>query len=71
MKGFPDIMGVLKSKPGMLFTIEVKSKNGKLKPEQVIMREKLEHAGVVYILARSLFDVIEELSKHEQFTTYH
>lgn len=68
LKGFPDIMGILKTKPGIMFTIEVKSKNGKLRPDQVLMKQKLESAGVVYILARSLYDVIEELSKHEQYS---
>jgi len=65
IKGFPDIMGVLSSSPGKLFGIEVKTPIGKMSKDQKIVRDKFLEAGCVFIVARSLEDVIKELIIHE------
>jgi len=65
IKGFPDIMGVLIHRPGILFGIEVKTPIGKLSKDQKIVRDKFLEAGCVFIVARSLQDVIKELIIHE------
>lgn len=66
MRGFPDILGLMKQQPGFMFVIEVKTPKGVLSKEQKAMREQLENRGVVYILARCLADVIEELYKYDR-----
>lgn len=55
LKGFPDIAGVIER--GRFFTIEVKTKSGRLSPEQKLWRDRLTERGVLYILAYSLDDV--------------
>ena len=65
IKGFPDIMGVLLNNPGKLFGIEVKTPIGKLSKDQKIVRDKFLEAGCVFIVARSLEDVIKEIIIHE------
>lgn len=57
-KGIPDRIAV---KDGRFFAIEVKAKNGRLSTYQKLFRDRLEHAGGVYIEARSVDDVMELL----------
>lgn len=57
MKGFPDLAGIVPGGSGRLFTIEVKTEKGRLRPEQIMWRHRLESAGVLYILARRVEDV--------------
>ena len=62
MKGVTDIICVIK---GRFHGIEVKrKKGGKQSSEQFIFQQRLEEAGGVYILARSVEDVAEKLSTH-------
>ena len=61
VKGFPDIMGVMKNVTGQLFGIEVKTAKGRQSPDQKIIEEKFIKAGCLYILARNLDYVISEL----------
>jgi len=61
LKGYPDISGVHRSKPGHLFVIEVKSEKGVMSQEQISWRESLIKAGATHIVARSLEDVIKQL----------
>ena len=66
MRGLPDIMGSLKNKPGHLFCIEVKKEKGQLSTKQKEWRERLEDAGVKYMVARSVLEVIENLELWEK-----
>lgn len=54
MKGVADILAVLN---GRLIAIEVKGEKGKMSPDQFLFRTRLEEAGGLYILARSVADV--------------
>tara|TARA_R110000824_G_scaffold96013_3_gene230443 strand:- start:4851 stop:5186 length:336 start_codon:yes stop_codon:yes gene_type:complete len=65
IKGFPDIMGVLKNCHGHLFGIEVKSSVGVLSKDQKIVRQKFIDAGCLFILARNLENVVDELKIHD------
>ena len=69
MKGFPDVAGVMPCGTGRLFVVEVKTKTGRLSPEQLKWRELLEAKGVFYVLARSLDDVIAALRAYERFAS--
>lgn len=69
MKGFPDLAGLLGCGTGRLFVIEVKTKTGRLSPEQLKWRSVLEGKGVLYILARSLDDVMSTFQHYERFGT--
>ena len=53
--GSPDIVCVIE---GQFVGIEVKDEKGKLNPNQVAFKERLEAAGGKYVLARSVDDVI-------------
>ena len=55
MSGFPDIAGLWKRR---FFVIEVKAPKGVLSPSQIEWRDKLVGQGCVYILARSVDDVM-------------
>lgn len=59
IKGVSDILGVLPK--GRILAIEVKSRKGKVSPEQEEFLKKVLQQGGVAILARSLEDVIAEL----------
>ena len=59
VKGFPDIMGVFRT--GRLFGIEVKSAKGKLSDSQEKIMKDLIGNNVLYIVARDLETVREEL----------
>lgn len=54
--GWPDIEGI--AKKGQWFGIEVKTATGKMSAEQLIMQNRIVTSGGLYILARSLDDVI-------------
>ena len=56
--GSPDILGVYK---GRAIGIEVKNAKGKQSPSQVNFQTKFTLAGGLYILARSVDDVMEKL----------
>jgi hypothetical protein len=63
-KGCPDILGYLRPN-GRLFGIEVKTRTGKQSPEQEACQRSFEEEGALYILARSVDDVLEALKKFE------
>jgi len=67
IKGIPDICGVFKGRP--LF-IEVKSKKGRLSPEQIEFGERAQKEGAIWFVARSVEDVERELEclNLKQFT---
>lgn len=65
--GLPDILGVLRCGTGRMFAIEVKTKKGQLEEKQQEWRARLEAAGVVYLLARSLDDVESVFTAYEEF----
>ena len=52
--GAPDIICVIE---GQFVDIEVKDEKGKLNPNQVAFKERLEAAGGKYMVARSVTDV--------------
>lgn len=67
MKGFPDLAFVIGG-VGRLGVIECKlPKKGKWYPEQLEWRERLEAAGVIYIVGTSLEAVSERLNAYEGF----
>ncbi len=65
MAGLPDIIGVLKSSPRM-FVIEVKTKTGKLSEKQVVWLDKLNKAGALCIVARTVAEVIDAFEMHDK-----
>ena len=72
-KGMPDIMGILKTCPGRLFAIEVKTKTGRIYPHQKERIAELNANGALAFVARDLETVIKvfaEVDSHGQ-STYH
>lgn len=67
LKGFPDILVVLKGKKrrGHLCVIELKSDNGRLSEDQKIELKSLHDAGVLVIVARDLATVVETLRRED------
>ncbi len=65
IRGFPDICGILKYRPGRMFTVEVKTDTGKLSDFQKQWFQRLAAAGVVTILARSPAEMAAALFKAE------
>ncbi len=63
MTGFPDIMFIYPDGRGRLGVIECKAKGGRLSAAQADWRNKLVTAGVQYILAYSLDDVLTHLPR--------
>ena len=61
--GVPDILGVVS---GQFVGIEVKTPKGKISVSQEVFRERFIKSGGIYILARSVFDVLE-ICKVRQF----
>jgi hypothetical protein len=59
-RGFPDLCVFIKHK---FYFIEVKAEKGVQSPEQKEFQRLAEDAGLTYILARSLDDVINALGK--------
>ena len=62
-KGQGDISGILIDGSGRRLEIEVKDHRGKLSPEQIEFGDMIKRNNGVYILARSLDDVIQALDK--------
>ena len=60
MSGQSDILAVIPPH-GTLVGIEVKTKTGRQRPEQILFQKRLEAVGGVYILARSVEDVAQLL----------
>lgn len=58
-RGLPDITGVLSN--GKACYIEVKAAKGKLSAAQVEFKERVESLGGVYVVARTLEDVVAAL----------
>jgi len=58
-RGFPDITFFYQNKIGF---IEVKSATGKISPEQQTFQNYCNNAGIKYILARNLDDVITAIN---------
>jgi len=59
MKGVSDILGVMPDGTGRLLAVEIKTARGRQSSDQVLFQKRLEAAGGVYVLARSIDDVIE------------
>lgn len=55
--GWPDIEGMTKT--GAWFGIEVKTERGRLSPAQREMQERILRSNAIYLVARSLQDVID------------
>lgn len=51
--GFPDICVISKMRPGRLMTFELKTKTGRLRPEQLMWAERLFEAGVPHYTVRT------------------
>ncbi len=63
MRGFPDVIAF---KHGVTLLMEIKSQKGKLRPEQQEFADKISaHTAptLIYLVARSLKDVLETLEK--------
>jgi hypothetical protein len=61
INGIPDIISIV---DGVFVGIEVKDRLGRQSKAQVAFQKQLESAGGVYILAKSLDDVIEVLNSN-------
>jgi hypothetical protein len=59
-RGVADILGFLPD--GRFLAVECKSSTGKLRPEQAVFLERVNRAGGVGIVARSLDDLISALN---------
>ena len=57
--GCPDVLGQLKD--GRLLGMEVKSRTGRLRPEQSVFLDRIRGAGGVAFIARDLQDVVKAL----------
>ena len=57
--GCPDVLGQLKD--GRLLGVEVKADEGRLRPEQSIVLERINTAGGLAFMARNCNDVFREL----------
>jgi hypothetical protein len=62
--GTPDLLGVL-GPNGRALAIEVKDAKGKQRPEQVAFQKAWEARGGLYILARSVDDVLSRIGTGE------
>lgn len=56
-KGFPDLFGF--TKDGLFFAIEVKSKTGRIRDDQIRFHEFLNNWNIVHGIARSTDDAIK------------
>lgn len=65
LKGFPDIIGVLKHRRGVMFAIELKSLDGKFRAGQAEWLAMLARFGVVAFAARDLHTVVETLKRED------
>jgi hypothetical protein len=60
--GTPDLLGVWN---GKALAIEVKDAKGRQRPEQVAFQKAWEARGGIYILARSVDDVLRRIDSEE------
>jgi hypothetical protein len=65
LKGFPDVAGILKCRPGVLWACELKTRSGRLLPEQLAWHATLDNAGAGIFLARSVEQFSEALATLE------
>lgn len=65
MAGLPDIIGVMKNRPGVMFAIEVKAEDGRLSDKQKEWLGDLTKAGVLAFVAYDLQTVIDALEEHD------
>jgi hypothetical protein len=63
--GIPDVAVLLPA--GRILWIEVKSADGRQSPDQVAVQKRLGELGHVYLLVRSLQDVLDWIRAHEDF----
>ena len=61
VKGVSDILGIFAYRP---LAIEVKTATGKVTPEQRVFIRRFQDQGGIAFVARSVKDVITELTKH-------
>ena len=61
-KGCSDILGMLKVPRGVLLSVECKSSTGKLSADQAAFRDAVLKDGGMWILARSVDDVMQALA---------
>lgn len=57
-KGFPDIFGYVPSS-GRIFFLEMKTKTGSIRPDQIEFHEKLQKDNIIHGIARSPEDAIK------------
>ena len=62
-RGVADVIGIMPDGSGRLLAIEVKSEKGRISPEQAEFGKDVLKAKGVYIVARSLDDVIQALKE--------
>jgi hypothetical protein len=65
LKGFPDLFTFSKHRIGRLITIECKSKTGKLEPEQLEWKLRLEQAGCLYVSGSDVALVVNEIRERD------
>lgn len=63
LKGMPDLMIILKRRPGVLALCEVKTDNGVASKDQLDVHEEFRAAGVEVIVCRTLSDMINWLRR--------
>lgn len=70
-KGVSDILGILPAGigggPGRFLAIEVKTKTGKVSPDQVKFLERVNQFGGLGFVARSVDEVIDTLGVRNRF----
>lgn len=66
LAGFPDLFGILKNRPGVLFAIEVKTATGKCSEKQLKWLAKLKSLGCVSIVARDPTEALEAIKSYDR-----
>jgi hypothetical protein len=62
MKGCSDILACLPG--GRMLAIECKTIKGRLSPEQAVFLDKMRRQGAIPMVARSVFEVEDQLKEH-------
>ena len=65
LKGFPDLAGILKTRPGHLWACELKRPKAKPSAEQLEWLARLRHAGANVFVAHSLVEFIARIDAAE------
>lgn len=65
LKGSADIIGILGPR-GRMLCIEVKTGNAVTSPRQKNFRNTILERGGVYIVARSVLDAVEGVTRHDE-----